>query len=162
MIGGNLNYGSSSIPIYWNNGIPTPITSYEGTAARAISDDDGNNIKNTYASNLTFTNGLLILKNKNGIALDTITLDTLTVSDITTGTEDVRKLITAKVFKDSVDSLISQLNVNEKTFANGEVLKTLKQENGKINLTTGQLSIDGGIIAGNYVINLKEDNSSFS
>ena len=162
MIGGNLNYGSSSIPIYWNNGIPTPITSYEGTAARAISDDDGNNIKNTYASNLTFTNGLLILKNKNGIALDTITLDTLTVSDITTGTEDVRKLITAKVFKDSVDSLISQLNVNEKTFANGEVLKTLKEENGKIGLTTGQLSIDGGILAGSYVINLKEDNSSFS
>lgn len=162
MIGGNLNYGSSSLPIYWNNGIPTPITSYEGTAARAISDDDGNNIKNTYASNLAFTNGLLILKNKNGIALDTITLDTLTVSDITTGTEDIRKLITAKVFKDSVDSLISQLNVNEKTFANGEVLKTLKQENGKISLTTGQLSIDGGIIAGNYVINLKEDNSSFS
>lgn len=162
MIGGNLNYGSSSLPIYWNNGIPTPITSYEGTAAKAISDDDGNNIKNTYASNLTFTNGLLILKNKNGIALDTITLDTLTVSDITTGTEDVRKLITAKVFKDSVDSLISQLNVNEKTFANGEVLKTLKEENGKIGLTTGQLSIDGGILAGSYVINLKEDNSSFS
>lgn len=162
MIGGSLNYGSSSVPVYWNNGIPTPITSYEGTAAKAISDDDGNNIKNTYASNLSFTNGLLILKNKNGIALDTITLDTLTVSDITTGTEDVRKLITAKVFKDSVDSLISQLNVNEKTFANGEILKTLKEENGKIGLTTGQLSIDGGILAGSYVINLKEDNSSFS
>lgn len=99
------------MPVYWNNGVPTPISSYSGTAAQAVADDDGDSLKATYATSLTLNNGLLMLKNKNGLALSSIPMDTLTVSDITTGTEAVSKLITAKVFKDSFNSLVGGLSV---------------------------------------------------
>lgn len=160
MIGNSLDHGSTSLPIYWKNGIPTPITSYEGTANRAIADEEGNNFKQTYAAHLTFNNGLLMLKNINGTALDSISIGTLTTTDITTGTETISKFVTAKALKDALNETINSLDVAESTFANGEILKTLKQEDGKISFTTGQLNIDGSRVNQVYQITLKEDTNT--
>lgn len=162
MVGGLTEYGSTSLPVYWHNGIPTPITSYEGTANRAVSDEDGNNFKSTYAAHLSLTNGLLMLKNMNGAALDSISIGTLTATDIATGTEEISKFITAKAIKTAISNEINDLDVSETTFANGEILKTLKEENGKISFTTGQLSIDGGRINQIYQIVLKEDTNTIA
>ena len=52
-----------------------------GTAARAISDEDGNNIKLNYASSISISGNTIILKNKNGTNLgDSITIPTTDIS----------------------------------------------------------------------------------
>lgn len=162
MVGNSLNYGSATLPIYWNNGIPTAITSYEGTAARAISDEDGNNIKASYAASMSFSDGSLMLKNKNGLALSSIALGTLTVADITTGTETTSKLITAKVIKDSLDNAINALDVASTSFTDGEILSSISETNGKISVSKRSLTLGKSIFAHDIQIELRSDNTIFS
>ena len=45
-----------------------------GSAIKAISDDSGNNIKQSYASSLSISGQTLSLKNKNGSVLNSVTL----------------------------------------------------------------------------------------
>ena len=49
-------------------------TTYDIKAYKSLQDESGNNIKATYASSLELSGKSLILKNKNDIALSTVTL----------------------------------------------------------------------------------------
>lgn len=53
-----------------------------GTAAKATSDESGNNIKSSYASSLEINNGSILLKNKNGTTLSNQSLPSTGNADV--------------------------------------------------------------------------------
>ena len=51
--GASSSVGTATTPVYINNGIVQPITSYSGTAAMAVCEQYGNNIAETYARDVS-------------------------------------------------------------------------------------------------------------
>lgn len=129
---------------------------YDIDSVKAVQDESGNNIKNSYASSLNINNGNVILQNKNGDALSTVALPTASVVSTTTdglapqitntdgylkgdGTWSVPPGASYDVTKGTVGSATAGTAINTSVISTWDAGSStaVNVQNGVLNITTG-------------------------